>query len=341
MVEDLRLHHVDAGVDGVGEHLAPGRLLEEALHPVVVVDDGDAELERVGHPGQADGDQRALVVVELDQVGEVEVGERVAGDDEEGVVAQQVLGVLDAAGRAERRLLGGVVQRHAEVFAVAEVVAHQAGQELHGDHGLGEAVPRQQPQDVLHDRLVDDGEQRLGHAHRHRAQPGALATGHHDRLHCRTLPSVRGAGRSPVTPRPPPGRAQQVADLDEVEDPCPPVQRRTPDGEGPAERVGDVPERVLPLPEQQQREAAEQVERRGLAEVVHRQRAVAVPAQQRQGERQQHVAADQRRVSQSGTTSRTVRPISVARMYSRSAAGSSSVPSFEVWPQARAILPSR
>ena len=86
VVEDLRLHDVDAGVDGVGEDLAPGRLLQEALDPAVLVDDGDAELQRVGHPGQADGDQRALLLVELDQVGEVEVGERVAGDDEERVV---------------------------------------------------------------------------------------------------------------------------------------------------------------------------------------------------------------------------------------------------------------
>ena len=30
-VEDLGLEHVDAGVDGVGEHLAPGGLLEEPL----------------------------------------------------------------------------------------------------------------------------------------------------------------------------------------------------------------------------------------------------------------------------------------------------------------------
>ena len=30
-VEDLRLEHVDAGVDGVAEHLAPARLLQEAL----------------------------------------------------------------------------------------------------------------------------------------------------------------------------------------------------------------------------------------------------------------------------------------------------------------------
>ena len=34
-VEDLGLEHVDAGVDRVGEHLTPGRLLEEPLDRAV------------------------------------------------------------------------------------------------------------------------------------------------------------------------------------------------------------------------------------------------------------------------------------------------------------------
>ena len=49
-VEDLGLHDVDAGVDGVGEHLPPGGLLQEALDPPVLVGDDDAELERVRAP---------------------------------------------------------------------------------------------------------------------------------------------------------------------------------------------------------------------------------------------------------------------------------------------------
>ena len=47
-----------------------------------------------GHPGQRHGDQRAVVLVEADQVGQVDVGERVAGDDQERLVPQRVLGVL-------------------------------------------------------------------------------------------------------------------------------------------------------------------------------------------------------------------------------------------------------
>ena len=57
-VEDLRLEHEDAGVDGVAEHLAPRRLLEEPLDGAVVAGDDDAELERVLDRDQADGGQR-------------------------------------------------------------------------------------------------------------------------------------------------------------------------------------------------------------------------------------------------------------------------------------------
>ena len=53
VAEHLGLDHVDAGVDRVGEHLRPGRLLEEALDAAVLVGDDDAELERVVHALQA------------------------------------------------------------------------------------------------------------------------------------------------------------------------------------------------------------------------------------------------------------------------------------------------
>src|SRR5207253_2920450 len=54
--QDLRLEHVDAGVDRVREDLAPGGLLEEALDPAVVVGDDDPELERVVDRLEADRD---------------------------------------------------------------------------------------------------------------------------------------------------------------------------------------------------------------------------------------------------------------------------------------------
>ena len=193
--QHLGLHHVDPGVDRVREHLPPGGLLQEALDPAVLADDDDAELQRVGHPGQPDGDQRPALLVRPDHGGQVDVGQRVAGDDQERLVAQRVLGVLHAARGAERRLLGGVLQAHAHVLAVPEVVAHQRGQELHGDHGLVEAVPLEQPEHVFHDRLVADGQQRLGLVGGHWPQPGALSARHHDGLHrCRVSFQASRAG---------------------------------------------------------------------------------------------------------------------------------------------------
>ena len=83
------------------EHLAPGRLFEEALDAALVVDHDHAELERVLDVLQDDGDHRAAALVLGDDRGQVEVGERVAGDHDEAL-AEQLLGVLDAAGGAQR-----------------------------------------------------------------------------------------------------------------------------------------------------------------------------------------------------------------------------------------------
>ena len=57
VVEHLRLEHVDAGVDGVGEDLAPTRLLEEAFDASLFVHDDHAELQRVLDALQGDGHQ--------------------------------------------------------------------------------------------------------------------------------------------------------------------------------------------------------------------------------------------------------------------------------------------
>ena len=106
--EHLRLEHVDPGVDRVGEDLSPRRLLEEPLDAAVVVGHDDPELERVVDRLEADRDRGALRPVRLDERGQVDVAERVARDDEEGLV-EPLLREPDRAGRAERLLLDGVV----------------------------------------------------------------------------------------------------------------------------------------------------------------------------------------------------------------------------------------
>jgi len=120
--QHLGLDNVDAGVDRVGEHLAPRRLLEEALDAAFLVGDDDPELERVVDRLQADRHGRVLLAVELDQPREVDVAERVAGDDEEGVVEPSG-GEPHRARGSERRLLDRVRDVHAERLAAAEVRA--------------------------------------------------------------------------------------------------------------------------------------------------------------------------------------------------------------------------
>ena len=139
--EHVGLEHVDPGVDGVGEHLAPRGLLEEALDGAVGLGDHDAELERIVHVLQRDRGRGTGVAVGLDERGEVDVGEDVTRDHEEGVV--ELLGrVAHRTGGAERRVLGGVPHGHAEVGPVTEVVADLVGQEGHGDDDVVEAVER-------------------------------------------------------------------------------------------------------------------------------------------------------------------------------------------------------
>ena len=98
-VEDLGLEHVDAGVDGVAEDLPPARLLQEPFDAAVLTGDHDAEFKRVLHRAQGQRGQGAVLLVELDHGAEVDVGEHVAGNDQEPL-GELVPGVAHRAGRA-------------------------------------------------------------------------------------------------------------------------------------------------------------------------------------------------------------------------------------------------
>ncbi len=181
-VEDLGLEDVDARVDGVAEHLAPARLLEEALDRPVFTRDHDPELEGVLDRAQRDGGQRLVLLVIGDHRRQVDVRQDVAGYHEKAL-GQLLARVAHRTGRAEGRLLGGVDHRDPELAAVTEVAADGVGQEGDRDDDVGDAVAPQQRHDVLHHRTTDEGEHRLGQVGGLRAQPGALAAGHDHGLH--------------------------------------------------------------------------------------------------------------------------------------------------------------
>ena len=187
-VEHLGLEHVDAGVDRVREDLAPGRLLEEPLDRAVVVRDDDAELDRVVDPLQRDRTGRTGRAVRLHERAEVDVGEHVAGDDEERLV-ELVGRVAHRARRAERRVLGGVPHAHAEVRAVTEVRADVVREERDRHDDVVEAVLGEQADDVLHHRPVRDGHHRLRLVAGQRPEAGALSPGEDHCLHVHHLTS--------------------------------------------------------------------------------------------------------------------------------------------------------
>ena len=185
VAQDLGLADVDPRVDRVGEDLAPRGLLEEALDPAALVGDDDPELERVVDRLEADRDGRALLLVRRDQLREVDVAERVAGDDEERLV-EPAVGELHRAGRPGGRLLDGVLDRDAERLALPEVAADRLRHERDGDDHLREPVLGEELDDVLHAGLADDRDHRLGLVRRERAQARPLAARHHDGLHPRS-----------------------------------------------------------------------------------------------------------------------------------------------------------
>jgi hypothetical protein len=186
MAQDLRVEHVDAGVDRVREDLSPGGLLQEALDAVVRVGDDDPELERVVDVLEADGDEGFALLVEADEGAEVDVAEGVPGDDEERLV-ERVLGELDGPCGAGRRFLHRVADRDAVVLSGGEVAADRLWHEGDGDDDVLEAVLAEELDDVLHARLADDGHHRLRLVRGEGAKARALPAGHDHGLHRRTV----------------------------------------------------------------------------------------------------------------------------------------------------------
>ena len=125
----------------VSENTSPhvGFSRNRSIVPSALGDD-DAELERVLDALQRDRRRtRSRSRCAFDERGEVDVGEHVAGDHEERLV-ELVGRVAHRARGAERRVLGGVPHAHAEVGAVAEVVADLVGEERDRHHDVVEAV---------------------------------------------------------------------------------------------------------------------------------------------------------------------------------------------------------
>ena len=119
--------------------------------PVVVGDD-DAELQRIVDMREDDGREAVFLAVVGDGFVEVDVGERVAADDEEGVVPEVLFGLLHAARRSERRIFHRIDDIDAPLGAIAEIAFDLIRQVVQRDYDVGDAVLLEQQHDMLHDR---------------------------------------------------------------------------------------------------------------------------------------------------------------------------------------------
>ncbi len=180
--EDLALEQIGAGVDLVRGGLVARRLLDERLDAAVrVVDDGP---ERAGvvDVDQVQRADAALAAVVVEHRAQVERGEDVAVEDEERAV-DELLDVLERAGRAERRVLDDVAQPQPQARAVAEVRRDRVGQIARGqddvvDPGLLDAAQR-----PLEERHVHDRDHGLGRLEGERPKPRTLTADENDCLH--------------------------------------------------------------------------------------------------------------------------------------------------------------
>jgi hypothetical protein len=171
VVEDLRLEQVDPAVAEIGQGVGRVGLLLEAGDPAVVVVQHDAVLARVvdlldRERGDAAG--RAMAGQERP---DVDVGQCVAGDDEERLGAEEVLALAHAACRARELRLVDVLDR------VAEVVADRVREVMQvGDDPI-DALATQVIDDVSHHRPVEHRDHRLGDLVGQRAQTRAQSGG--------------------------------------------------------------------------------------------------------------------------------------------------------------------
>ena len=161
-MQHRRLEHVGAGVDEVARCGAGGRLLDEPLHPPLVVERDHAERRRIVDGDQVQRRLGALSAVELHQRADVEIGEHIAvGDDERLVDAAEVGREPDRAGCVEWLRLDGVAQLDPGTATVGERSDERLRLEPEGERDLGDPAAGEVGDQALDDRHVADGQHRL------------------------------------------------------------------------------------------------------------------------------------------------------------------------------------
>src|SRR5262249_40113596 len=128
-VEHGGIEHVDTGIHRIADDLSPRRFLDELRDALLGVGNDDSLLQRGPHARERPRGDRLFFVMKLDQIGQIDIGDRVAADNEEWAI-EPLLRELDRTGRAQRRLLDRVMNFEAKRFAVAKIILNRGRHEL-------------------------------------------------------------------------------------------------------------------------------------------------------------------------------------------------------------------
>ena len=150
---------------------------------------------------QGEGGPRGGSHVAANEVGEVEVEEHVAVDEEHRVVAEQAPHLSRTAARAQQLALEGVRDAQPEGTAVPDRLAHGGGQVMEVDDDVGDAVAAQQLQRPVQQRAVEHRQDGLGAQQGERPHAQAQPGRQDHRLHS----SIRGGAE--LTTAPPRGHS--------------------------------------------------------------------------------------------------------------------------------------
>ena len=174
-LERATRHPVDSHADRLGQR----RLLAKAHQPLGF-DAEHAEIEHLVAAGRRNGERRPGRGVAIEEGAQVEIGQHVGVHDQEMV--RKIVQQPQRPERAQRLRLERVAQRHAELFAVAEIGSDQIPHVIDGQSGDVEPRLRQPANGNLDDRRVADRHQGLGQDHGEGPQPRSLAARENDRV---------------------------------------------------------------------------------------------------------------------------------------------------------------
>ena len=180
--ENFRLQYVNAGVDGVGDDLAPARLFQELGNALRFVGDNNAELERILDRGQGDGGFCLVAGMEINSFSQVEVGQQISADNKERLV-QIFLGSLYRPGGSKILQRRNVGDFDPEIGAVSKEVFDNERLVVKQHYQVGDIVLFQEFHDMQHDRAVEQRNHRFGKAAGKWLNSGPEPAGHDDGFH--------------------------------------------------------------------------------------------------------------------------------------------------------------